>query len=244
MSDGKQTGWYWSEVYHPYKVFTDAGYRVDVVSLTGSGGPDYHSVNWTDQLMQWELSAMSAWRDQSYPLHSLVNNPLKPDQINPADYVCAYYCGGHGCVFDMPTAAPLQRIGAAIYDNGGVIAAVCHGPAIFADMRLANGEQIIAGKRVTGFSREGEEKLKHLDWLHQHNLPLIEEILGRNGAQYVRPNGPFAECVVDSGRLLTGANPASAGPLAAQCVKILGNKTAPHTQTVTSHQVQQPVAAH
>jgi len=241
MGDGKQTGWFWSEVYWPYKVFTDAGYRCDVVSLTGSGGPDYHSTNLTDQLMSFEVSAASAWRDQSYPLHALVKNPLKPDQINPANYVCVYYCGGHGCMFDFPTAAPLQRIGASIYDQGGVVAAVCHGPAIFNDMRLSNGEQIVAGKRVTAFSKEGEEGVKQIAFLRQQNIPLLEETLGRNGAQYVRPNGPFSETVVDSGRLLTGANPASAGPLATAVVKILGNKTAPHTTTVTSHQVQQPV---
>jgi len=111
-------------------------------------------------------------------------------------------------------------------------------------MRLSNGEQIVAGKRVTAFSREGEEKVKQLDFLRQHNIPLLEEMLGRNGAQYVRPNGPFTETVVDSGRLLTGANPASAGPLASAVVKILGNKTAPVTNTVTSHNVQQQVAAH
>jgi len=244
MGDGKQTGWYWSEVYHPYKVFTDAGYHCDVVSLTGAGGPDYHSVNLTDQIMQFELSATSAWRDQSYPLHALIKNPLRPEQINPANYVAVYYCGGHGAMFDFPTAAPLQRIGAQIYDNGGVVAAVCHGPAIFADMRLSNGEQIVAGKRITAFSREGEESVKQLDFLHQHNLPLLEEMVGRNGAQYIRPNGPFSETVVDSGRLLTGANPASAGPLASAVVKILGNKAQPQSNTVTSHTVQQPVAAH
>jgi len=244
MGDGKQTGWYWSEVYAPYKVFTEAGYHVDVVSLTGSGGPDYHSVNWTDQLMSFELSSMSAWRDQSYPLHSLVKNPLKPDQINPANYVCVYYCGGHGALFDFPTAAPLQRIGAEIYENGGVVAAVCHGPCIFADMRLSNGEQIVAGKRVTAFSREGEESVKAINFMHEHNIPLIEEMLGRNGAQYVRPSGPFSNTVVDSGRLLTGANPASATSLAQSCVKILGSKATPQTNTITSHQVQQPVAAH
>jgi len=244
MGDGKQTGWYWSEVYWPYKVFTESGYHVDVVSLTGSGGPDYHSVNLTDQLMQFEVTALSAWRDQSYPLHALVKNPLKPDQINPANYVAVYYCGGHGCLFDFITAAPLQRIGAQIYDNGGVVAAVCHGPAIFADMRLSNGEQIVAGKRVTAFSREAEERVKQLDFLRQHNLPLLEEMLGRNGAQYVRPTSPFAETVVDSGRLLTGANPASASALASAVVKIIGNKAVPHTQTVSSQSVQQPVAAH
>jgi len=244
MADGKPTGWYWSEVYWPYKVFTDAGYNVDVTSLTGSGGPDYHSVNLTDQLMQFEISALAAWRDQSYPLHALVNRPMKADQVNPANYVAVYYCGGHGAMFDFPTAAPLQRIGAQIYDDGGVVAAVCHGPAIFADMRLSNGEQIVAGKRVTAFSREGEEAVKQLDFLRQHNIPLLEEMLVRNGAQYVRPSSPFSDTVVDSGRLLTGANPASASPLASNVLKILGNKAMPQQTTAQSRSVQQSVAAH
>jgi putative intracellular protease/amidase len=244
MGDGKQTGYYWSEVYHPYKVFTDAGYQCDVVSLTGAASPDYHSVSITDQLMQFELSAISAWRDQSYPLHTLVQNPLKPDQINPANYVAVYYCGGHGAMFDFPTAAPLQRIGAQVYDNGGTVAAVCHGPAIFADMKLSNGEQIVAGKRVTAFSREEEESVKQLDFLRQHNIPLLEEVLGRNGGQYVRPSKSFSETVVDSGRLLTGANPASAGPLASAVVKILGNKAHGQTNTITQQNVQHPVVTH
>lgn len=93
MGDGKKSGWYWPEVYHPYEVFTKAGYHVDFVSLTGSGAPDEKSISTTTQLAQFELSALKAWKDSSHPIHEDLKKLKSPNQINPTDYGIIFFAG-------------------------------------------------------------------------------------------------------------------------------------------------------
>jgi len=62
----------------------------------------------------------------------------------------------------------LKRIAATIYENGGVVGAVCHGPAIFENLRLSTGTNILHGKKATGFSEKGEESIGTLGWIRQN----------------------------------------------------------------------------
>ncbi|CAF4568595.1 unnamed protein product, partial [Rotaria sp. Silwood2] len=58
---------------------------------------------------------------------------------------------GHGAAFDFPKATRLQRIGSSIYHNSDVIAAVCHGPAVFANLKEpSNINQMIEFTVVDG----------------------------------------------------------------------------------------------
>jgi putative intracellular protease/amidase len=47
-------------------------------------------------------------------------------------------------------AAPLQQLAARIYENGGVIGAVCHGTIALGNIRLSNGQYLIHDRKVTG----------------------------------------------------------------------------------------------
>jgi len=221
MPDGKNSGYHWSEVYHPYEIFKKHGYDVDITSLTGKAEPDYHSVNWMEQLTGGELGAMNAWRSKSHPLHSSLANPKTPTQLKGNDYGIIYFTGGHATMEDFPTAEAYQRLAAEIYERNGVVCAVCHGVAALGNVRLSNGSQLLNGKQATGFSEEGEKHMKVLDFLHKKNFPLISDHVSRAGGIYQAPNKPFEEFVVDSDRVITGPNPASAGPVADRAIRIL-----------------------
>jgi len=221
MPDGKNSGYHWSEVFHPYEIFKKHGYDVDLTSLTGKASPDYHSVNWLEQLTGLELSSMNAWRSKSHPLHKDLENIRTPNQLQGSQYGIIYFTGGHATLEDFPNAEAYQRLASEIYENNGIVCAVCHGVCCLGNARLRNGSYLLNGKQVTGFSEEGEKQMKVLDWMHERKMPLIQDYVSRSGGIYQAPNKPFDEFVVDSDRVITGPNPASAGPVAERAVRIL-----------------------
>lgn len=107
----------------------------------------------------------------------------KSAEIDPNKYAIIFYAGGHGAVFDFPQASGLQQIGSSIYQNGGVIASVCHGPAIFANLKV-NNELLIKGRKVTAFTTSGEKLMMATDRLKEHNVPLMEDLLRDVGADW------------------------------------------------------------
>jgi len=126
-------------------------------------------------------------------------------------------------LWDFPTATPLQTIAAAVYENGGIVAAVCHGPAIFGGLKLSNGEYLVQGKRVNAFTVEEEEKMGFLEFLRQQNIPLCSDLITKAGGSYEK-GGVMKNYVVADGRLVTGQNPASAEDTAKQAVAIAEGK--------------------
>lgn len=217
LPDGKKSGWYWSEVYYPYEEFIKAGYQCDAMSLTGSGAPDEHSVEIMTELMSMEMSAMAAWRNKSHSIHKMIANLKKPSDINPSNYQIIFFAGGHACLYDLPTAEPIHRIAANIYEHGGIVAAVCHGPAVFQGLKLSDGSLLIRGKRATGFTKDEEEKVGLMDWVRKEGKPLMKEVI-EGGGGFWSEAGVMKSNVIVEGRLLTGQNPTSAGPLAEACI--------------------------
>jgi len=223
MGDGKKSGWYWSEVYHPYEEFTKAGYKVDFVSLTGSGSPDEHSISTTAQLASFELAALKAWKDSSHPIHEELKHIKSPATVQPSDYGIIFFAGGHACVWDLPTATPIHELAAKIYESGGVVSAVCHGPAVFGGLKLSNGQYLIAGKRVAAFTVEEEEKVGMLEFLRQHNIPITSDLVTQAGGKYEKV-GPFKDFVVDDQRVVSGQNPVSAASTAQRAIAVYEGK--------------------
>ncbi len=57
-------------------------------------------------------------------------------------------------MWDFPDSKDVNRISSAIYENGGFVAAVCHGPAALVNIKLSDGSYLVTGKKVTGFTSE------------------------------------------------------------------------------------------
>ena len=103
----------------------------------------------------------------------------------------------------------------AFYNAGKPVAAVCHAPGVLHRVKF-QGQSIVKGKRVTGFTN-GEEEAVHLTKV----VPfLVEDELKRLGGLYEKAANwvPF---VITDGRLVTGQTPASSKPGAEALLKLL-----------------------
>lgn len=193
-STGKPTGAYLSEITHVYQALVRADIPVDFVSPKGGQVP-LDGVDRKD-------ADNAAFLDNHLPqLHA----SLSPAQVDPSKYGAIYYAGGHGTMWDFPENAALAGIAAAIYEAGGIVSAVCHGPAGLVNIKLSNGEYLVAGKELAAFT-DAEEQAVNLTEV----VPfLLASTLVQRGATHrAAPN--FAANVVISERLITGQNPASA----------------------------------
>lgn len=65
-------------------------------------------------------------------------------------------------MWDYPNNQDLGRIAQTIYENGGVVSAVCHAPAALLNVKLSNGELLIKGRKINSFTNE-EEKFLNTD---------------------------------------------------------------------------------
>ncbi|MGD1852624.1 MAG: type 1 glutamine amidotransferase domain-containing protein [Leptolyngbyaceae cyanobacterium] len=203
---GKTTGFYISEASHPYDVFVNqAGYSVDLVSPQG-GEPPRDGEDSDDPLNQAFLDTMS----------EQLANTMTPDQVNPSDYDAIFYAGGHGTMWDFPDNETLANIAAKIYEAGGVVGAVCHGPAALVNITLSDGSYLVDGKVVNSFTNEEERETG----LEEEVPFLLESKLMERGAEFRK--SPNFECHVEtSERLVTGQNPASAKAVATQMWSLL-----------------------
>lgn len=204
---GKPTGAYLPEITHAYWELVTAGLEVDFVSPKGGKIP----LDGIDR----EDADNARFLDDA-PLMARLHASLRPDQVDPARYAAIYFAGGHGTMWDLPEHGGLARIAAAIYEAGGVVSAVCHGPAGLVNLKLSNDAYLVAGKQVAAFTDEEERAVK-LDAI----VPfLLASKLVERGATHVPAPNWQANVVVDQ-RLITGQNPASARGVGAALVKSL-----------------------
>ncbi|MBE9043172.1 type 1 glutamine amidotransferase domain-containing protein [Pleurocapsales cyanobacterium LEGE 10410] len=206
---GRKTGFYLDEVAHPHAVFTQAGFEVDFVSPTGEEAPiDPKSYDLDDPLNRQFV--------ENETVMAQIEDTLSPQEIDPSEYSAVFFAGGHGVMWDLPDNQELAQITAAIYERGGIVGAVCHGPAGLVNVRLSDGSYLVAGKTLAAFTNEEEEAVELTD-----QMPfLLETKLIKRGAQHTEaPN--FQPHVVVSDRLVTGQNPASATQTAEEMVELL-----------------------
>ena len=221
-STGERTGFYLSEVSHPWEILTDAGYEIDFVSPKGGKAP-------VDGFNLGDPVNKKFWDNKKY--RNKVENTLKPSQVNPSNYIAIHYAGGHGTMWDFPENRELAVIAAKIYENNGIVSAVCHGPAGFVNITLSNGQYLIEGKRINAFTNE-EEKAVKLDKV----VPfLLESKLIERGAKFEKA-GLWQSYVVTDQRLVTGQNPQSAQAVGKAVLQLLNENAV--TARITSYNVK------
>lgn len=195
-STGEETGFYLSEAAHPWKVLKEAGYQIDFVSPQGGKAP-VDGFDLEDPINKefWENPA----------IQEAINATMSPQQVQVEDYAAIHYVGGHGTMWDFPENKELANLAAAIYEQGGAVSAVCHGPAGLVNVQLSDGSYLVANKRVSGFTNEEEEAAGLTDVVPF----LLEDKLIERGANFQKA-GNWEEKIAVDGRLITGQNPASA----------------------------------
>lgn len=204
---GHKTGLHLGEVSHVYKPLHDAGYEIDFVSP--KGGKTYmYGVDINDPMTSWLIQNVTAY----YKL----THQLTPKDIDANNYAAVYYVGGHGTMWDLPHNASLNKLTKIIYENKGLVAAICHGPSGLVNVKLSNGEYLVKGKQITSFTDKEEQASKK----DKHVPFLLESTLRERGAIFWGVENWQKNVVVD-GRLLTGQNPASAHALALKLIELL-----------------------
>jgi putative intracellular protease/amidase len=193
---GEKTGYYLGEVSHPWEVLHKAGYEIDFVSPKG-GTPPVDGFDLKDPVNK------EFWENEEYK--NKIDHSLKPSEIIPSNYSAIFYAGGHGAMWDFADNTELSTIASKIYENGGIVAGVCHGPAGLVNIKLNNDKYLVDGKKINAFTNEEESEVKLTNVVPF----LLEDKLKERGAKFEK-SGLWQNHVVVDQRVITGQNPQSA----------------------------------
>lgn len=193
---GQPTGFYLGEVTHPLAVLDAAGIRVEFASIEGGEPP-------VDGLDLDDATNARYWNDETF--RAAIRNTAKLADVDPGRYAAIFFAGGHGAMWDLPQSPAVASTARDIFEAGGIVAAVCHGPAALVNVRLSDGSYLVAGRNVSAFT-DSEERAVGLD----KTVPfLLASTLIERGAIH-HPAADWNAKVVVDGRLVTGQNPQSA----------------------------------
>lgn len=208
-STGAATGYYLGEVTHPLAELQESGLAVEFASIQG-GEPPVDGLDLND--------AINArfWQDAGFR-HQVAHTQRLAD-VDPSKYSAIFFAGGHGAMWDFPQSAAVLRVTRSIYEAGGVVGAVCHGPAALVNVTLSDGTPLVAGKRMAAFT-DSEEHAVQLEKV----VPfLLARTLVEKGALH-QPAPDWNPQVVVDGRLVTGQNPQSASGVGAAMRDLLAH---------------------
>jgi putative intracellular protease/amidase len=208
---GKPTGFWLEEFAAPYYVFKDAGAEIVLASPKGgqppldpkSDAPDAQ----TEMTQRFKNDAES---------QALLANTRTLDEVSSEDFDAVFYPGGHGPLWDLsgnPTSISLIE---SFIKAGKPVAAVCHAPAALIEVRGEDGEYLVKGRQVTGFTNTEEAGVQLIDVVPF----LLEDKLKEIGGDYSK--GPdWSSYVQVDGLLVTGQNPASSEEAARALLKLM-----------------------
>ena len=209
---GKKTGFWLEEFAAPYYAFRDAGVAITLASPKGGQPPlDPKSDEPANQTHDTDRFRKDT------DAQATLGSTLKLSTLQAADYDAVFYVGGHGPLWDLAEDADSIALIETMYAADKPVAAVCHGPGVLRHPRRADGQPLVAGKKVTGFTNSEEAAVQLTDVVRF----LVEDELKRLGGQYSQLADWQPYAVVD-GNLVTGQNPASSVVVAQAVLKLLG----------------------
>lgn len=209
---GERTGLWLEEAAAPYWIFKDAGHEVDLVSMAGGEVPlDPRSMAEKDR-----PEAVQRFLDDEGAMTALRSTRRLADAA-PERYDAIFLAGGHGAMWDLAADEHLAEALGEAYDEGRVVAAVCHGPAGLIGARRADGKPLVAARRVTGFTNAEEAKVGLTD-----AVPFLLESRLRELGGIFEGGAAFSSQVVRDGHLVTGQNPQSSVEAARMVLTVLG----------------------
>lgn len=209
-STGNKTGVWLEELVAPYYVFKDAGAEITLVSPKGGQPPvDPHS-DGPDSV----LKVVGRFKKDAAAKRALANTGTLAG-IRVQDYNAVFYPGGHGVVWDLAEDRDSIAILNAAAAAGIPIGTVCHGPAALRHAQGPDGQPLVKGKSVTGFSNAEETAVG----LTQVVPFLVEDMLRAAGSHYSKVANWQPHVVID-GTLVTGQNPASSEAVAEALLKL------------------------
>lgn len=211
---GNKTGFWIEEFAAPYYILEAAGADITIASPLGGQPPidpkSDEAATQTPATIRFKSDAV---------LQQLLANTQKLTDISADDFDAVFYPGGHGPLWDLTNDIDSIALIEEFWDSKKPIAAVCHAPAVLLNAKDENGNYLIKGKRVTGFTNSEEEAVKLTDVVPF----LLEDELIKKGGLYSKKED-WASYSVTDGLLITGQNPGSSEAVAESLLKLLQNK--------------------
>lgn len=207
---GEKTGFWSEEFAAPYYELLDQGVEITIASPLGGQPP-------IDPKSADPASATEDTKrfDADKVLQEKLKNTLKLSTVNQKDYDAVFYPGGHGPLWDLVQDQNSIALIESFYTHNKPVAFVCHAPAVLKNVKV-NGEYLVKGKKITGFTNDEEEAVG----LTKVVPFLLEDALASNGGVFSKgPN--WAPYAVEDGLLITGQNPASSKLVAGKLLKKL-----------------------
>jgi putative intracellular protease/amidase len=208
---GKKTGFWLEEFAAPYYVLKDAGAEIALASPKGGQPP----LDPKSEVSEFQTELTQRFRTDIAAQAELAHTKKLAD-VSADDFDAVFYPGGHGPMWDMPDNATSIALIEAFVKSDKPVGAVCHAPVALVNVRGKDGEYLVKGKRVTGFTNAEEEAVD----LTAIVPFLLEDRLKERGSIYSKTANWVPYVQVD-GRLVTGQNPASSGPAAEELLKLL-----------------------
>lgn len=208
---GKKTGFWVEEFAAPYYVLTDAGVEVTLASPEGGQPP----IDPSSEAPGAQTDATKRYYQDTELLEKM-QNTRKLSEVNADEFDAVFYPGGHGPLWDLTNNEESIRLIENFAKQKKPVAAVCHAPAVLTKARNANGEPLVKGKKVTGFTNSEEEAVK----LSEVVPFLVEDELQELGGIYSKVDD-WQPHVVRDGLLITGQNPASSEGVAEELLHLL-----------------------
>lgn len=196
---GHKTGFWLEEFTAPYYVFKDAGANITLASPKGGQPPVDPNSEGEDALTE----TTRRFQQDAHAKESLASTKKLAD-VNMADFDAIFYPGGHGPLWDLANDKKSVDLIKSAYEQDKVIGAVCHAPAVFRDVEIKPGQNLVGGRNVTGFSNSEEDTVG----LTKIVPFLVEDMLKDKAGRYTCGDDFTPHIVVD-GKLITGQNPPS-----------------------------------
>jgi putative intracellular protease/amidase len=208
---GKKTGFWVEEFAAPYYTLKDAGAEITLASPKGGQPP-------IDPKSAEPGAQTEATRrfDKDAELQKLLANTKKLGEVKAADFDAVFFPGGHGPLWDLTKDPDSIKLIQEFWSAKKPVAAVCHAPSVLLNVKDENGEPLVKGKKVTGFTNTEEEAVQ----LTKVVPFLLEDELKNKGGQYSKKED-WASYIVKDGLLITGQNPASSEAAAKELLALL-----------------------
>ncbi|EWS97127.1 MAG: type 1 glutamine amidotransferase domain-containing protein [Pseudoalteromonas tetraodonis] len=209
---GEKTGFWVEEFAAPYYAFIDAGIEVTLASPNGGQPP----IDPTSTLADFQTEATKRY-DADSGAQTLMANTKVLSEVNSSDYDAVFYPGGHGPLWDLVDNIDSVSLIESFIKEQKPVAAVCHASAVFLNVKDADGNALVAGKKVTGFTNSEEAAVQLTDIVPF----LVEDELIKKGGDYQKTDD-WGVLALEDGLLITGQNPASSELAAKKLLTKLG----------------------
>ena len=195
---GKKTGFWLEEFAAPYYAFLDAGVNITLASPAGGQPP----LDPSSDTPNAQTKDTKRFKEDSEAQERLANTK-KLAEVKAEDFDSVFYPGGHGPLWDLAVDKNSIELIETFVKQDKPVAFVCHSPAALKNVKI-DGEYLVKGKKVTGFTNTEEEGVQLTDVVPF----LLEDALKANGGHYEK-GADWESYVVEDGLLITGQNPAS-----------------------------------